>query len=546
MSETGPVEDPADLPEAVAVPKKRASLQLVWIVPVVAALIGAWLAIQAFIERGPTATIRFKTAEGLEAGKTKIKYKEVDIGLITKVFLDQDRKTVVATAEFSKEAEPFLVEDTRFWVVRPRVARGQVSGLGTLVSGSYVGIDPGKASKSRRRFTGLEHAPIVTGDLPGRQFVLRADELGSLEVGSPVYFRRLQVGEIIAFKLMRDGAGVSFRIFIRAPYDRFVTKESRFWNASGVDVALDAAGLRVQTQSLVSILIGGIAFQTPPGIEAGAPSEPNAQFTLFANQSAAFQHPDTVAENYLLLFDQSVRGLSIGAAVDFRGLIIGEVTAIGLDVDPATLAIRSPVEIRVYPDRLRSRIRDPRRRHAALGSLEGLRNHIERGLRAQLRSGNLLTGQLYVALDFFPNAPKVALDTTRVPIEIPTVPGTFEELQTMLGQIVAELKRVPFEQMGQDVRKALKKLPPLLQSADKLVKRLDVEIGSEISAALGQARQTLTAAEGNLLTADAPLQTELRETLREVRRTTEALRNLSDFLERHPESLIRGKAEESP
>ncbi|MGH7185631.1 MAG: intermembrane transport protein PqiB, partial [Pseudomonadota bacterium] len=259
---------------------------------IVAALIGAWLAVQAFIERGPTITVKFKTAEGLEAGKTKIKYKEVDIGLVTEVVLGEDRKTVVATAELSKQAESFLIEDTRFWVVRPRVAGGQVSGLGTLLSGSYIGIDPGKGTTSRRKFTGLETAPIVTGDRPGRQFVLRADELGSLEIGSPVYFRRLQVGEVIGFKLAQDGTEVSFRIFVRAPYNRFVTAGSRFWNASGVDVALDAAGFRVQTQSLTSILLGGIAFQTPPDVKPGPPSEPNTEFTLFANQGEAFEHPD--------------------------------------------------------------------------------------------------------------------------------------------------------------------------------------------------------------------------------------------------------------
>ena len=544
MADETPIPDLRDLPEAVPNTKKRGSLQLVWIVPIVAALIGAWLAVQAFIERGPTVTIKFKTAEGLEAGKTKIKYKEVDIGLVTEVALGEDRKTVVATAEFKKQAESFLVEDTRFWVVRPRIAGGQVSGLGTLLSGSYVGIDPGKATTSRRRFTGLETAPIVTGDRPGRPFVLRADELGSLEIGSPVYFRRLQVGEVIGFKLAQDGTAVSFRIFVRAPYDRFVTAGSRFWNASGVDVALDAAGFRVQTQSLISILLGGIAFQSPPDVQPGPPSEPNTEFTLFANQGEALKHPDTVSETYLLLFDQSVRGLSVGAAVDFRGLTIGEVTAIGLDIDPAKMEIRIPVEIRIYPDRLRARLLRPV--SPARDSVESIRGYVDRGLRGQLRSGNLLTGQLYVALDFFPNAPKIALDTTRTPIQIPTVPGAFEELQTMLGNIVSQLERVPFEQIGDDVHKTLATLDPLLQAADKLIKDLGTGIAPELQATLGQARQTLATAERGLLAADAPVQTDLRDTLREVRRATEALRNLSDFLERHPESLIRGKQEGRP
>ncbi len=542
MADEWPIPEVADLPQAVA--KKRGSLQLIWIVPIVAAVIGAWLAVQAFIERGPTITVKFKTAEGLEAGKTKIKYKAVDIGLVTEVVLGEDRKTIVATAELSKQAESFLVEDTRFWVVRPRFAGGQVSGLGTLLSGSYVGIDPGKATQSRRKFTGLETAPIVTGDRLGRQFVLRADELGSLEIGSPVYFRRLQVGEVIGFKLAQDGTDVTFRIFVRAPYLRFVTAGSRFWNVSGVDVALDAAGFRVQTQSLTSILLGGIAFQTPPDVTPGSPAEHNTEFTLFANQAEAFEHPDTVAETYLLLFDESVRGLSVGAAVDFRGLVIGEVTAIGLDIDPAKMEILSPVEIRIYPDRLRARLLNPV--SPGRDPVEGVRPYVDRGLCGQLRTGNLLTGQRYVALDFFPNAPKIPLDTTRTPLQIPTVPGAFEELQTMLGNIVSQLERVPFEQIGDDLHRALARLDPLLQAVDKLVKDFGTGIAPELHATLGQARRTLATAEHGLLAADAPVQTDLRDTLRQVRRATEALRNLSDFLERHPESLIRGKPEGRP
>ncbi len=256
--------DARELPDAVVAPRKHWSVQLVWVIPIVAALIGGWLAFKAITERGPTITITFRTAEGLEAGKTKIKYKDVEIGQVTAITLAEDRKNVVVTAELTKQAESFLVEDTRFWVVRARIAGGQVSGLGTLLSGSYIGVDIGRSKEERRAFTGLDVQPIVTGDLPGRRFLLKADDHGSLDVGAPVYFRRLQVGEVVAGELDKDGKGVSFTIFVHAPYDEYVTQNTRFWNASGIDVSFDATGLNIRTQSLVSILVGGVAFQAPP------------------------------------------------------------------------------------------------------------------------------------------------------------------------------------------------------------------------------------------------------------------------------------------
>src|SRR5262245_63583414 len=281
-----------DLPEAVAAPPRRWTPQLIWIIPFVAVVVGAWLAAKAILERGPTVTISFLTAEGLEAGKTKIKYKDVDIGIVKTIALSEDHTRVVATAELVKSAAGFLVEDTRLWVVRPRIVGGQVTGLGTLLSGSYVAVDPGKSTNPRQEFTGLEAAPIVTSDAPGRQFILKAADLGSLAVGVPVYFRRLQVGEVIAVELDKDGAGITCLIFVRAPYDQYVTTNTRFWHASGFDVSLDATGFRVQTQSLISILVGGIAFQASPDGGVALAADVYAALKLFATRDEAMKAPE--------------------------------------------------------------------------------------------------------------------------------------------------------------------------------------------------------------------------------------------------------------
>lgn len=545
MAEALRPPDERDFPQALAEPARRRPPQLVWIVPAVAALIGGWLAAKAVLERGPTITITFKSAEGLEAGKTKLKFKDVDIGVVSAIALSPDRKAVIATAELSRQAEPLLVEDTRFWVVRARIAAGQVSGLGTLLSGSYIGVDPGRSGKPQREFTGLEVPPIVTRDVPGRQFVLRAPDMGALDIGSPVYFRRVRVGEVVASDLDRDGKGVSFRIFVYAPHDQYVTANTRFWNASGIDVALDVSGLRVRTESLVSVLFGGIAFQAPPDVPPAPPAEADAVFPLHPDRDDAFRRPDTTTESYVLMFDQSVRGLAVGAPVDFRGVVVGEVTRIRLESDPATARWRTPVEVRLYPERLPARRREPSGAARPGERAAALQRFVDRGFRAQLRTGNLLTGQLYVALDFFPQAVRAKIDPAARPLQIPTVPGSFEELQNALATIVKKLEKVPFDQIAAELQRALGNLDRSMQGVDKLVARLDAEVAPELRSTLEQARKALAAGE-RALAADSPVQAELRDALREVGRAAAAVRSLADYLDRHPEAIIRGKTEEKP
>ena len=547
--------DAQDLPEAVAVSRRRFTPQLIWLIPIVAVLVGGWLAAKAILERGPTITITFKTAEGLEAGKTKIKYKDVEIGLVKTITLSPNRKGIVATAELSKQSEEFLREDTRFFVVRPRITAGGVSGLGTLLSGGYIGIDIGKSREPRRDFVGLEVAPIVTGEEPGRQFMLRADDLGSTDVGSPVYFRRVTVGQVVATALDKDGKGVTFTIFIQAPYDQYVTKETRFWNASGIDVSLDSSGIQVRTESVMSILVGGIAFQVESDSLPAPPADANTIFTLFSDRTEALKRADIIVDKYLLVFDGSVRGLSVGAPLDFRGVTIGEVVRIGVSIDPKTLVFRMPVEVKLFPRRLAAR-------HFTGGTLAPLESEdarwrrmkqlVDHGLRAQLRSGNLLTGQLYVALDFFPGSPKVTIDLAKKPPEIPTIPGTFEELQETLTGIVKKLDKLQIEEIGGDARKVLASLDETLKGADVLLKSVDAGLVPDLRRTLDTAAQTLKSAEGTLKSAEgtlssvSPLQADLQQTLRELNRTLTAVRALADMLQQHPESLIRGKPGPAP
>src|SRR5262245_32837318 len=250
-------------PESRAVPRKRTKLSLVWLIPIVAAAAGAWVAVTRILGEGPKITIVFRSAEGLEAGKTKIEYNGVQVGTVTAIRLSDDHRSVILTAQMQPRTEDFLVEDTTFWVVRPRISGATVTGLGTLVSGAYIGMEIGSSEKGQRRFEGLEVPPVVTGEVPGRFFVLKTSDLGSLDTGTPLFFRRLKVGEVASYRLDEDGRSLSVKVFVNAPYDQYVNPNTRFWHASGIDVSLSASGLSVQTQSVVSILIGGIAFETP-------------------------------------------------------------------------------------------------------------------------------------------------------------------------------------------------------------------------------------------------------------------------------------------
>jgi len=539
-----------DIPEAVPEPGKRFSLQLVWLIPIVAAIIGGTLVVKTYLRKGPTITISFKTGDGLEAGKTKVKYKDVEVGLVKEVAIARDITHVIATVELKKEVTPYLVEDTRFWVVRPRISGGGITGLGTLMGGSYIGVDVGRSKQPQRAFTGLEVAPAVAMDVPGSRFQLHSADLGSLDIGSPVYFRRIQVGQVVSYELDKDGTGVTFTVFVAAPYDRYVRANTRFWNASGVDLSMDASGLKLDTQSLMSILIGGIAFQTLDEGGEAAPTSANTAFTLFATRDEAMKNRDTISQSFVMIFKESVRGLSPGAAVEFRGLTVGEVSGIHVAHDARSKEVNMLVEMRIYPERLRSRVvgtvPDPKEYSAVLNEM------VAQGLRAQLISGNMLTGQLIVALDFFPHAPKARVNWTANPPRFPTTPGSLVELQATLMRIAKKLEKLPLDEVANDVRQAVQTLDATLKDAGRMIQNVDKNIVPEIGMTLEEARKTLDEGRKTLsaakqtLSADAPLQQDLRVTLRELGRTAQSLRVLTDYLERHPESLIRGKQEDTP
>ena len=552
--------DRDDLPRATVEPKKGTRISVVWIIPILAAVVAIGIAIQRVMSEGPTINIIFKAAQGLEAGKTFVKYKDVNIGQVTAVKLSSNHSKVEVTAKIDKSAADLMVEDAKFWVVEPRVTLSGVSGLSTLLSGNYIGFEVGQSKKQQRNFTGLEVAPLITGGQPGRQFVLRAENLGSLGIGSPIYYRRLQAGQVIAYGLAADGKRIEITIFVNAPYDKYVNTGTRFWNASGVDASIGAGGVEVRTQSLIALIAGGLAFDTPPFVATAEPAAANTVFTLYTDQATALKQAEAISTHYVLYLNESLRGLSVGAPVTLFGLPAGEVTAVGLDLDPATLRIRGRVDLVSFPERLvaslrakqtaggEALIRSAQQRHVLMQRLVE-----QRGLRAQLRSGNLLTGQLFVAFDFYPNAPKVKIDWSSEVPELPVVPSTVADLEAKITGIVAKLDKLPLEAIGADLTKALTSLSQTLEDASKAVNRIDSDVTPELKSTLDGLRgtfsavdRTLNSADATLVGKDAPAQQDLRDALQEIARAARSLRVLTDFLERHPEALLRGKTEENP
>jgi len=513
-----------ELPEVEV--QARRGISLVWLIPLVAGAIAAWLAYTTIMAQGPTITITFLTADGLEAGKTKIKYRDVQVGQVEEVEIAQDGSKIIVTASLRKGAEPHLTEGTKFWVVRPRLSAGGVSGLGTLVSGSYIEVEPGPGA-SKRAFTGLEVPPVVRAYEEGRKFLLQSDRLGSLNPGSPIYYRGIEVGEVLGYELAGEGRGVSIHIFIKDPLFRLVRENSRFWNASGIDISVGADGFKVSTASLETLLAGGIVFDTPASATNAEPAPEGTEFKLFDDLASVGEASYTEKVAYVAYFDGSVRGLNVGAPVEFKGIRIGSVTDVALEINRRTAKIRIPVTFEIEPQRVNvvdvtgAVAQGQRAPYATIARL------VKSGLRAQLQSGSLLTGQLLVSLDFHPDSPPAELRTKGKYPEVPTVPSDLEEITQSVEQLLATLGALPLEGLVEDLRQTVTSVEGTSNAAQ---------------AALVQAKTTLISADG-LMGKESEVRYDLGRLLQELTETARSVRFLADYLEQHPEALIRGKGE---
>ncbi|GIS84602.1 MAG: paraquat-inducible protein B [Nitrospina sp.] len=395
---------------------KQSGPSIVWVIPLLTFLVGGWLIVKTLSEQGPRATISFKTAEGIEVDKTKVKYKNVDIGVVEKIEFSEDFSRIILTVDFIQDSEKFLRRSTRFWVVKPQISLRGTSGLGTLVSGSYIEIEPGPGA-AQLHFIGLEKQPVVKSDEQGKKITLVTQNLGSLDTGSPIYYQGLLAGEVMGYELGNDLRSTYIHTFIKDPFDQLIRGNTNFWNVSGVNVSMGADGFKIQTESIQSMMLGGIAFETPETLEQVTTKIDNLIFTLHKNHESIQKHAYTKKIKFIMFFDSSIRGLSLGAPVEFKGIKVGSVLDVRLEFDKGSTSFRIPVLIEIEPQRIIERgIQDEGTSHETLNKL------VERGLRARLQTGSLLTNQLFVELDMHPGAPLNLIGSNTQYPELPTLP----------------------------------------------------------------------------------------------------------------------------
>lgn len=527
-----------------AVVQQIRAVSPVWFVPIVALIIAIWLAVQARLEKGAEVRITFDQASDIIAGQTLIKLKNVEVGMVKAVSLSADLKSVVVTAEIDRGVSSYLSDNTRFWVVTPRISATGVSNLGTLISGVYIVMDPGEKGSSTSRFEGLNEPPAFVSDESGAQFVLQAQELGSLDIGSPVYFRQIRVGEVTGYQLSGNREYVDVNIFIRAPHDTLVRTRSRFWNVSGFGVSINADGMKAKMASLASLINGGIAFDNAAGYEKSQLAEAGHRFYLHPDRESVLEGQFDIEYYYLLKFSGSVRGLTVGAPVEFRGIKIGEVVDVELanaDNEDKSLYVYISME----PQRL-----DPDTSPTREEVDARIADMVRQGLRAQMKTASLITGSRFIDLAFLADqgGEQGVLTRNENYSEIPTVDDSVDLITKQMSDLLDKISAIPFDDIGRDLAGSMASLNKMLATLERQ------NTAAKMDGAMENLAQTLASANQALaqialtmqsvdqaIAPDSQLKYELTEMMQAVGDAAKSLELFMNELNRHPNALISGK-----
>lgn len=538
-SSAPPPNPPAPAPEPEPVPLApvihRAhhprGVSIVWFIPIVAALLGLWLVWQHYSGKGPLVEIRFETAEGIEAAKTGVQCRSVRIGIVETVRLSADLKGVVTTVRIDRSAEGLLRADTRFWVVRPRFGGAGISGLGTLVSGTFLELDPGSSETPEYSFKGLENPPITPQGVPGLHVTLVASKAGSVGPGSPIIYKGIRVGRVESQIFNRQNGRVEYPAFIEGDFGKLVSKRARFWNVSGIDLEMGANGIRVRTGTLESILSGGVAFEIGHGSAVSEPAADGTVFQLYDSQEE-FQMPGFEARlTYMLLFKDSVRGLSPDAPVEFRGIRVGTVTGISFEYLPNDPERRVPVIIAIDPALMTNMPSNDLNAAAAT-----MVKSVKEGLRATLRTGSLLTGQLFVDLDLQPDAPAAEVVDIGGYATLPTVSSGLARLQDKFTAVLDKIQALKLEATVEKATGALAAIESAVKNLDKVIDSKETRaLPADLRKSLGALEKTLRGFNEN-----SDLYRDLLNMITDLRSALRSVDSLSSTIERQPNSLLFG------
>ncbi len=536
MNQDFEIDDPA-VPLASVVQERR-RLSPVWVIPIIAALLGLWLVWQHYASQGPLVEVRFETAEGVAARKTAVQCRSVSIGTVESVRLAPDLKGVVTMLRIDRDSADLLKRDTRFWVVRPRFGGSGITGLGTLVSGTYIEVDPGTSRSLARRFQGLENPPVTPQGVPGLHVTLVADKAGSVGPGSSVSYRGIKVGRIESQTLNMRNGRVEFAAFIEGDFGKLITNRTRFWNVSGIDLDIGVNGVRLRTGTLESLVAGGVAFDTALDGAHVQPAKDGSAFALYESFDDTEETSLNPRLTYLLLFKDSVRGLSAEAPVEFRGIRIGTVIGISFDYLPNDPERRVPVLIKIDPSLITDIAEDDSTAGAAM-----IAQSVRNGLRASLRTGNLLTGQLYVDLDLQKDALPAEIVDVGEYRTLPTVSVGLSQLQDKLTAVLDKIQNLKLEAAVDNAADALAEiktaaidLKSAAASLDKLLSSKDTQaIPADLKKSLTSLQKTVEGFNEN-----STIYRELVSTISDLSNAMRSIDSLSSTIERKPSSLIWG------
>ena len=554
----------ASLP-SVAVRKRRWPSPI-WLLPLIALLIGLWLLYQNWYKTGPTIVVQFTNAEGIEPGKTEVRYKAVAVGKLKSLRVSDDLKYVDAEIILSRDMGKHLGSDARFWIVSPRITRSGISGLSTFFSGTYIGMSPGTNSDDQTYYMGEDRPPVIAPTEAGRRFYLLADSLGSIDIGAPIFYKQLQVGEVIDFKLLDKNAGVQLEVFIRDPYYELVRNNSRFWNASGAEFKFGANGATFRMESLTSLISGGIAFETPKAFDESPASPAQQTFVLYKNYDNTQEKQYAQRLDYVMHLQGNVLGLAVGNPVEFQGVPVGQVENIDIRLDKTSQQLKVPVLVSIQPQQFDESL-TPNTADMAMRQL------VDRGLRAKLDTSSLLTGQKVITLTM-EKSPKSA-DIVKIGgySEFPTISAALDDLPAMAADVMSSLqetldgvKRIvnsgKLDKTIDSANSMLKEVEKAVKEAQKVIKQVDQQtlpgvtknqervtgnvdqVSQEFNRSLQQLQGSLEQID-RLTARNSPTQYQLDEMMEEVTNAARSVRTLSETLERKPNSLLRGKPNEA-
>ncbi|TDP38910.1 paraquat-inducible protein B [Idiomarina aquatica] len=513
----------------------------IWLIPLLALAVALWMVWQESAGSGPQIEVLISDAEGLEAGKTPVRVRNVDVGLVSEISLSEDMSAAVLTIEMNENTQRMLAEDSRLWVVKPRIGRQGVSGLSTLLSGAYIRLQPGSSEQTATRFEALEEPPVTPQQTPGRRITLTSSVNSAVVVGDTVQYNGLSVGQVEKVDFNVDDRSMRYQVFIEQPYDELLTENTRFWLQSGLSLRWNANGLDVSLGSFESLLGAGINFGVPEGQPSGAKMTEERSFELFASAEAARQQGFVNGIDYVILLDESVAGLEEGAPVQFKGVRVGTVLKVPLrwnptDSDKAPLK-QIPVLVRYEPERMDGLVPD-----TDIGYWrERLPELFEQGLRANIRASNLLTNTLYVDLRFYPETELQAQSEFAGYSVMPSMVSDFSRLEEKLNQLLDKFNDLELEQSLTEFSEAMTATEQSADEIEALAQSVAAIVEQPGMQQLPQLLQdNLTQLERLLSSVDdgSATRRQLHRTLSNIEALTRDLKPLAEQLREQPNSLI--------